>query len=140
MHRPLFPAPDRRSAWEVAPTVEGGAYIIQRDREAYVVRKSDGAITRAACNWEFSGGWILRGVRLMPIKGANLARGEFVPLSKLDLFIEEADRDHLWTRKNGSARVIGCDLDHGTNREWGDGVRSIKLVAPKAGAAVDVRV
>jgi hypothetical protein len=118
-----------RLASEAAATMPGGAYAIQLMRgEIYLVRPSDGAISRQVLDWRFSGGWMLRGVRLYPVKGASWARGQFVPVGRLLDFITTANREGLWTRANGTGRVIGCDLDHGTNREWGEAIRSIYFI------------
>jgi hypothetical protein len=122
LRRPLL-------ASEAAATMIGGAYgVYLQSGEIYLVRPADGAISRQVLDWRFSGQWLLRGVRLMPIKGASWSRGKFVPVGQLLDFITRADRESLWTYKNGSGRIVGCDLDHGSNREWGETICAIRFI------------
>ena len=81
-----------------------------------------GYITREACGWRYSGQWTMRGLARIDNFG-NVA--ERVPFAELAAFIRSGP---ALTHANGKPRWHVQDVDHGTPRQWGDGITSIRIM------------
>lgn len=69
--------------------------------------------------------WKLRGV-VMPHGWGYRERLTLADIATLDLD-QTCDwkRGDRWTYKNGNPRYTALDFDHGTNRQWGSGIRKL---------------
>ena len=69
---------------------------------------------------KFSGQWIFKGL-VTRLHGNNLINAK-------QLFEKTVIDDINFTFKNGNPRFTVLDIDHGTTRSWGDGIRSISII------------
>lgn len=90
-------------------------------RETYRVSPF-GHITRECLGWRYSGGWTMRGLVQRDNFGNVSARVQFANLAA---FI---NGKASMTYGNGKPRWHVEDIDHGTARRWGAGIRSIRII------------
>lgn len=84
-----------------------------------------GEITRAACDWKFSGGWKMLGL----VRPHGWGQAEYILFRDVSARLKNG----LQLRyKNGKPRFTVRDSDHGTTREWGDMVLEIRELGETA--------
>ena len=52
-----------------------------------------------------------------------------VPVTSLGAWINCESSPVEWLYKNGKPRYTVMDYDHGSHRTWGDGIRSMRIIA-----------
>lgn len=96
--------------------------LFTHQRKSYIVELKTGYITQYHYDGrtpQFSGGWKFSGL-------SHVKRNEFIPLATIQRTPAILDEIQL-QYKNGKPQYTVRDLDHGTRRQWGDGVISISL-------------
>ncbi len=98
---------------------------VQRGNETYHVDELTGNISRPAIGMKASGQWyIVEFVRLN-----NL--GNIVDRMPVGVFAEYLRKSRLpgsLSYKNGKPKWTVLDVDHGTVRQWGNGIRNAYIV------------
>ena len=95
-------------------------YTVLADRETRLVNDK-GEITRAKCDWKFSGGWKVVAL----VRRNNFGHVvEWVPFKDWAARLPEIS-EAGWHYKNGKSKWTMCDWDHGSHREWGCGVERV---------------
>jgi hypothetical protein len=101
-------------------------FTLHTPRENYLIN-AQGEITRAACDWQYSGKWIV----LAMVRHNNFGRTvEFIRFADWSDAIKRLDampEGSGWYHNNGKSKWRLLDLDHGTKRLWGEPIARLYI-------------
>jgi len=95
-------------------------YIRTQQGHQYHVNEKGEIIRLDMPGFKPSGGWLFLGLQ-------HVKKNWFIPLSQLTPAMLQSLRPQL-LYKNGKPQWTARDRDHGTMREWGDGVAAIQFI------------